>query len=126
MQQFKSGFKRTFNWNEYQLKVTIQEWNQYLSYLVDPTFQKVNWLFVLSFENKFDRTSYNWYFPLRLEIKYYNVMIKRQNFFDQLVKNNSRTYCNIRNIAIGQRDDNTNVCWIIPIWKNIINNSNKF
>ena len=36
-------------------------------------------------------------------------MIDEQNFFDQLIKNNLRTY-NIRNIAIGQGDDYTTSC----------------
>ena len=36
-------------------------------------------------------------------------MINEQNFFDQLIKNNLRTY-NIRNIAIGQGDDYTTSC----------------
>ena len=34
-------------------------------------------------------------------------MIDGQNFFDQPVKNNLRTYENIRKIAIGQGDDYT-------------------
>ena len=36
-------------------------------------------------------------------------MINRQNFFDQPIKNNSRTYDNIRKIATGQGDDYTTV-----------------
>ena len=34
----KSGFKRKINWNKYQSKVSIQTQNQYLGYLVDPSF----------------------------------------------------------------------------------------
>ena len=30
------GFKRTINWNKYQSKVTVQEQNRYLDYLIDP------------------------------------------------------------------------------------------
>ena len=36
-------------------------------------------------------------------------MIDRQNFFDQPIKNNSRTYDNIWKIATGQGDDYTTV-----------------
>ena len=36
-------------------------------------------------------------------------MIDRQNFFDQPIKNNSRTYDNIWKIATGQGDDCTTV-----------------
>ena len=41
-QILKSGFKRTLNWNKYQLKVIIQMPNPYLDYLIDPSFQEVN------------------------------------------------------------------------------------
>ena len=46
LQQFKSGFKRTISWNKYQSKVTIQEPNPYLAYLIDPVFQELNKLFL--------------------------------------------------------------------------------
>ena len=50
LQQLKSCFKRTFNWNKYQSKITVQEQNRYLDYLIDPSFQGINRLFILSFE----------------------------------------------------------------------------
>ena len=37
-------------------------------------------------------------------------MIDGRNFFDQTVKNNLRTYDNIRKIAAGQDDDYTTGC----------------
>ena len=37
LEQLKSGFKRTIDWNNYQSKVSTQ--NQYLHYLIDPSFQ---------------------------------------------------------------------------------------
>ena len=37
-EQLKSGFKRTINWNKYQSKVTVQEQNQYLDYIIGPSF----------------------------------------------------------------------------------------
>ena len=51
LQQLKSGFERTINWNKCQSNVTLQEQNLYLDYLIDPAFQGVNRLFVLSYEN---------------------------------------------------------------------------
>ena len=39
-----------------------------------------------------------------------NVMIDGQNFFNQPVKNNLRTYDNIRKIATGVKDNYTNSC----------------
>ena len=35
LQQLKSGFKRTTNWNKYQSKVSIERQKYYLDYLVD-------------------------------------------------------------------------------------------
>ena len=40
-----------------------------------------------------------------MEIKDYNVMTDGRNFFDQPIKNDLKTYDNIREISIGQGDD---------------------
>ena len=58
LEQLKSGFKRTINWNKYQPKVSTERINQYLDFLIEPSFQGVNRLFVLPFENEAQRTSY--------------------------------------------------------------------
>ena len=52
LQQLKSGFKRTINWNKYESSVKTFAQNRYLNYLINPSFQGVNRLFVLSFENE--------------------------------------------------------------------------
>ena len=52
LQQLKSGFKRTINWNKYESSVKTFVQNRYLNYLINPSFQGVNRLFVLSFENE--------------------------------------------------------------------------
>ena len=49
LKQLESGFKRTINWNKYLAKTTNQAQNRYLEFLIDPSFQGVNTLFVLSF-----------------------------------------------------------------------------
>ena len=46
LEQLKSGFKRTINWNKYQPKVSPERQNQYLFFLIDPSVQGVNGLFV--------------------------------------------------------------------------------
>ena len=79
-------------------------------YLIDSSFQGVNRLFVLSFENEAQRTSYKRYYLPTVEIKDYNVMIDGQNFFDHPLKNNLRTYDSIRKITIGEGDDYTTGC----------------
>ena len=42
LQQLKSGFKRTINWNKYQSDPKTYAQNQYLTHLIDPSFQGVN------------------------------------------------------------------------------------
>ena len=95
MQQLKSGFKRTINWDKYQSKVTEQQENRHLDFLTDPRFERVNRLFVLAFENNGGTTSYTRHYLPLAEIKDYNVVIDRQNFPDQPVKNNLITYDSI-------------------------------
>ena len=60
LQQLKTGFKRTINWNKYQLEPTIQTRNRYLI----PSFQEVNIIFALAFENNAPRKSYKRFFFL--------------------------------------------------------------
>ena len=76
LEQLKSGFKRTINWNKYEPNVS----NPYLDFLINPGFQGVNKLFVLSFENNGGRTVHTKYYLSTVEIKGYNVMIDGRNF----------------------------------------------
>ena len=48
LEKLKSGFKKTIKWNKYRSQMTIQNNNNNLNYLIDPTFTNVNRLFVLS------------------------------------------------------------------------------
>ena len=50
LEQFKLGFKRTVKWNKYRKQMATWSNNKNLNDLIDPTFTKVNRLFVLSFE----------------------------------------------------------------------------
>ena len=50
LEKLKSGFKKTIKWNKYRSQVTIQNNNNNLNYLIDPTFTNVNRSFVLSFK----------------------------------------------------------------------------
>ena len=110
LQQLKSGFKRAINWNKYLSKPELLSQNPNLNHLIEPSFQGVNRLFVLAFENDDDRTSSDEYYLPTVEIKDYNIMINGENFFDQPIKNNKVTYENIRKIARGQGDDYTTGC----------------
>ena len=86
--------------------------NKHLNHLfrVNPSFQGVNRIFVLSFENEDQRKSHSTYYLPKVEIKDYNVMIDGRNFFDQPINSMTKTYENIRKIATGQGDDYTTGC----------------
>ena len=92
LQQLKSGFKRVINWSKYLSKPELLVPNPNLNHLVEPSFQGLNRLFVLAFENDDNRTSDEQYYLPTVEIKDYNIMINGENFFDQPIKNNKVTY----------------------------------
>ena len=69
LQQLKSGFKRTINRKKYQSDQKRYPQDRYLNHLVDPSFQGVNRLFVLSFENEDDRKSHSEYYLPKVEIR---------------------------------------------------------
>ena len=60
--QLKSSFKRTISWNKYLPKQELLRQNPNLNHLVEPCFQGVNRLFVLTFENDAQRTSNKRYY----------------------------------------------------------------
>ena len=86
LEQLRTGFKRTIKWNKYRSEMTNQTKTNHLNYLIDPTFTKVNRLFVLSFENEEDRTSFSKYYVPKVEIKDFNMLIDGKSFFDVPVK----------------------------------------
>ena len=42
LEKLKSGFKKTIKWNKYKSQMTIQNSNNNLNYLIDPTFTNAN------------------------------------------------------------------------------------
>ena len=98
-ENLKSGFKKTIKWNKYRSQMTIQNNNNNLNYLIDPTFTSVNTLFVLSFERieennvkKDYRDSFSHYYVPNIQIKDYNVLIDGKSFFNLPVKNEEEAY----------------------------------
>ena len=67
--------------------MTNQTKNNNLSYLINPTFTKVNRLLVLSFENENDRTSFSKYYVPNVQLKDFNVLIDEKSFSDKPIKN---------------------------------------
>ena len=78
LEQQKSEFRRTVKWNKYGSQRTNQPQNNNLNYLIDPTFTKVNKLFVLPFERNAEgdrRDSFSHEYSPNAEIKDFNVLI---------------------------------------------------
>ena len=112
LQQFKSGFKRTINLNKYQSKLATPSKKRYLLYLIEPSFQGVNRLFVLPFSDDIGITGNrkNVQILPNLQIEACNVMIDGQNVFDQALKRDMGTYDNIEKVTTGQEADYTICC----------------
>ena len=91
LQQLGSGFKRAINWNKYLSRPELLPQNPNLNYLIEPSFQGVNRLFVLAFENDAQRKVHSGYYLPNEETKHYDVMINGENFFDQPIKDNKVT-----------------------------------
>ena len=66
--------------------------NSNLNYLIDPTFIKVNWLFVLSFQNEDDRIFFSKYHTPNVEIKDFNLLTDGKSFFNTPIKNKEKAY----------------------------------
>ena len=69
----------------------IQTKTNSLNYLIDLAFNKGNKSFVLSFENKVDRTFFSRYYKRKFEIKDFNVLNNGKSFFDIPVKKKEET-----------------------------------
>ena len=84
--------------------MTNQTKTNNLNYLIDPTFNKVNRLFFLSFENEEDRTSFSKYYTPKVETKDFNVLIDGKSFFYVPVKDKE---ANEKIIEISKNSDYT-------------------
>ena len=76
-----------------------------VDFFIDTSFQGVNRLLGLPFENETQWTSYKRYYLPTREIKNYNVVTDGQNFFDHEIRNSLITYDHIQNIVTGREDN---------------------
>ena len=91
----KAGISFDFEWGRYRTQLINQPATNNLNFLIDPTFNNVNGLFVLAFPNEKDRSSFSKYYTPTVEIKVYNVLIDLQPFYDIPIKNKEQTYKSI-------------------------------
>ena len=116
--QLNEGFKRSVYWNEYKSKIETKNLDNVniTRFPVDATFEEVNRLFVLAFNNadgnanQVKRDSHRKYFPRRVDIIKYNVLIDGRNFYDQPINDQIRKHDEIRKITTGKADDYTSGC----------------
>ena len=113
--QLNEGFKRSVYWNEYKSKIETKtpDDNNVTRFPLDASFQGVNRLFVLAFNNtdgnanKIERNSHRKYFLPSVDITNYNVLINGRNVYDQPINDQIKKYDEIRKIATGKGDDYT-------------------
>ena len=89
-QKLKEGFAVDAYWTKYRSQLTNQR-TGLINYLIDPTVDNVNRLFVLAYKNEEDRSSSKYYTP-SVEIKDYNILIDQQPFFELPVRIKKETY----------------------------------
>ena len=82
LKQLEAGFKRTINRNKNLSKTTNQAQNEILDFFIDASFEGVNRLFVLSFNDQSVRESHRQYYLPIVEIKDCYIMIDGRNFFN--------------------------------------------
>ena len=113
--QLNEGFKRQVYWNKYKSKIETQDAdaNNLKRFSLDASFQRVNRLFALAFDNtnngdnKVERNSNTKSFLPRVDITKYNVLIGGRNVYNQPINDQIRKYDEIRKIATGQGNDYT-------------------
>ena len=88
----KTGISIDFKWSKYRSQMINQTPKNNLNFLIDPTLNNVNRLFVLAFPNEEDRRSFSKYYTPTVEIKDYNVIIDREPLYEIPIKNKEETY----------------------------------
>ena len=116
--QSDEGFKRPVYWNEYKSNIETKnlDVNNVTRFPLDASFQGVNRLFVLAFDNtdndanKVEIDSHRKY--LLPSITNYNVLIDDRNFYDQPINDEIKKYDEIRKIATGKGDNYPTGCFL--------------
>ena len=88
----KTRISIDFTWNKYRSQMINQTTTNNLNFLIDPTFNNVNRLFVLVFPNEEDRRFFSKYCTPTVEIKDYNDIIDGEPFYEIPIKNKEETY----------------------------------
>ena len=111
--QQNKGFQRSIYWNEYKTKGQDEFANpnafKYIS--LDPSFQGVNRLFVMAYDNvnsnRSTRDGRTRYYLPTIDINKYNVIIDGRNFYDNPIESDIEKYRELKKVMIGKGEDYT-------------------
>ena len=106
------GFQRFIYWNEYKTKEQTENADvnspKYIS--LDPSFQGVNRLFVMTY-NRVDgqptRNGQRKYYLPRISLNKHNVIIDRRNFYDNPIESDIEKHRELKKVMIGKGEDYT-------------------
>ena len=115
IEQQNKGFQRSIYWNEYKTKkneIVYANNNanivRYIS--LDPSFQGVNRLFVMAYDNDNNNNNANratingrtrYYLPT-IDLNKYDVIIDGRNFYDNPIENDAEKYRESKKVMIGK------------------------
>ena len=110
--QKNNGFERSVYWNEYKTKELTEnaDANVFKYINLDPSFQGVNRLFVMAYNRANGQPTRNgrqkYYLP-RIDLKKYNVVIDRRNFYDNPIESDIEKYRELKKVMIEKGEDYT-------------------
>ena len=111
-EQQNKGFQRSIYWNEYKTKEINEnaDANVFKYINLDPSFQRVNRLFVMAYNRANCQPTRNgqqkYYLP-RIDLEKYNVIIDGRNFYDNPIESDIEKYRELTKVMIGKGEDNT-------------------
>ena len=112
IEQQNKGFQRSVYWNEYKTKEINEnaDANVFKYINLDPSFQGVNRLFVMTYNSANDQPNRNgrqkYYLP-RIDLEKYNVIIDNRNFYDNPIESDIEKYRELKKVMIGKGEDYT-------------------
>ena len=109
IEQQNKGSQRSIYWNEYKTKEQTEnaDANVFKYINLDPSFQGVNRLFVMAYNNTENANQptkngqQNYYLP-RIDLKIYNVIIDGKNFYDNPIESDIGKYRELKKVMIGK------------------------
>ena len=112
IEQQNKGFQRSISWNEYKTKEINEnaDANVFKYINLDPSFQGVNRLFVMTYNRENGQPTRNgqrkYYLP-RIDLEKYNVIIDGRNFYDNPIEGDIEKYRELKKVMISKGEDYT-------------------